>query len=204
MGYVIQYIYLGTMTYAMRLETTVLRERGEHPLPRNLAIPIPTPNHRPHTEYRFRVRSEADVRTLQRHRLPIHLLTAERVSELGYPMVFPSRAVIARSFRPSVEIDLGTIPFASIEAATLPRDEDAIVAMLRLDMIGARAIWDRNRERLNPTYLLRRILEEDLERRASFVRFSDVLPGIPPSESALESQRLDRKLRKHAAIRTRR
>jgi hypothetical protein len=186
----------------MKLATVVLREPGEHPLPRSLAFPVPTPNHRPQTEYRFRVRSEADVRALQRHRLPIHLLTAKRVSELGYPMVFPSQAVIARSFRPLVEIDLGTIPFVSTEAAASPRDEDVIVAMLRFDMVGARALWDRNRERLDSNYLLRRILEEGVERRASFVRFSDVLAGIPRSPQALDPERLDRKLRKHPAGRT--
>ncbi len=119
-------------------------------------------------------------------------------------MVFPSRAVVARSFRPLVEIDLGTIPFASTEAATFPRDEDVIVAMLRLDMVGARAIWDRNRKRLSASYLLRRILEEEVERRAGFVRFSDVLPGVPKSEEALDPERLERKLQKHAASRAER
>jgi hypothetical protein len=185
----------------MRLETRVLREPGEHPLPRSLAIPIPTPNHRPWMEYRFEVRSEDDVETLNRHRLPIHLLTAERVSDLGYPIVFPSQAVIARSLRPLVETNLGVIPFVSTEAAALPRDEDAIVAMLRFDMVGARAIWDHNRERLDSLYLLRRILEEKVERRAAFVRFSDVLPGIPQSEGALDLNRLRSKLRKHPAVR---
>jgi hypothetical protein len=187
------------MLSAMRLETTVVREPGEHPLPRNLAIPIPAPNHRPLTEYRFEVRSEADVRTLSRHRLPIHLLTAAKVSELGYPVSFPSQVVIARRFRPLVTTRLGTIPFVSSEAAASPRDEDAIVAMLRLDMLGARAIWDRNQDRLDPQYLLGRILEEKVERRAAFVRFSDVLPGIPTSSEALDPTRLESKLRKHPA-----
>ncbi len=187
----------------MRLATVVHREPGEHPLPRALAVPIPTPNHRPPTEYRFRVRSEADVEALHRHRLPIHLLTAKKVTAMGYPIVFPSRAVIARTFRPLVETELATIPFVSAEAATSPRDEDVVVAMLRFDMIGARAIWDRNRERLNSDYLLRRILEEGAERRAAFVRFSDFLPGIAESADALDPERLSRKLRKHTTARTR-
>lgn len=74
--------------------------------------------------------------------------------------------------------------------------------MLRFDLIGARAIWDRSQDRLDETYLLRRILEEELERRASFVRFFDVLPGIPKTDFALDRARLERKLRKHAAART--
>jgi hypothetical protein len=185
----------------MRLETVVLRESGEHPLPRGLAIPIPTPSHRPRNEYRFEVRSDEDVKTLNRHRLPIHLLTAKRVSELGYPVVFPSRVVIARSFRPLVETRLRVIPFVSTEAAASPRDEDAIIAMLRFDMLGARAIWEQNRDRLDPMYLLRRILEERVEGRAAFVRFSDVLGGLATSEDALERARLETKLRKHASER---
>ncbi len=183
----------------MRLETTVLRDPGEHPLPGGVAFPVPKTNHRPPTEYRFRVGSEKDVEAMNRHGLPIHLLTARRVSELGYPMVFPSMAVVARSFHPLVEMRLTTIPFVSIEAATSPKDEDTVVSMLQFDMIGARAIFDRNRERFDSTYVLRRILEERMERRASFVRFSDVLPGIPTSSDAIDRDALDRKIHKHPA-----
>lgn len=187
----------------MRLATVAFRETGEHPLPKNLAVPVPSPNHRPQIRYRFTVHSEKDVDTLHRHGLPIHLLTSRKVSELGYPITFPSQAVIARSFQPLVESSLSVLPFVSSEAAISPKDEDAVVAMLRLDMLGARAMWDRNCERLDALYLLRRIFEEKVERRAAFVRFSDVLAGIPKSADALDPVRLDSKLRKHPSLRSR-
>jgi hypothetical protein len=183
----------------MRLEVAAFRDPGEHPLPRSIAVPVPKSNHRPPTEYRFFARSDADVNALSRHRLPIHLLTAARVSDLGYPVVFPSQAVVAESFRPLLETTLQTIPFVSTEAARSPRVEDTIVALLRFDMLGARAIFDRNRERFDSTYLTRRILEENVERRAAFVRFSDVLPGIPPTSDSMNRDALDRKLAKHSA-----
>lgn len=181
----------------MRMEVTAYREEGEHSLPREIAIPVAAPSHRPRTEYRFVARSERDAERLHRHRLPLHLLTAEQVTELGYPVRFPTQLVVAREFRPLLETSLPTIPFASMAATISPRDEDAVVAMLHLDMVGARAIWDRSHERMDPTYLLRRILEEAVERRAAFVRFSDSLPGIPPSPDALDADRLACKLRKH-------
>ncbi len=185
----------------MRVEVAAHREEGEHSLPRGIAVPVATPNHRPKTEYRFVARSENDVDRLQRHRLPLHLLTSERVSNLGYPVRFPAQVVVARSFLPLLETGLPSILFSSTAAAMAPRDEDAVVAMLHVDMLGARVLWDRNRARMDATYLLRRILEEEVERRAAFVRFSDSLPGIPPSPDALDPDRLARKLEKHRAPR---
>ena len=185
----------------MRVEVAAYREEGEHSLPREVAVPVATPNHRPKTEYRFVARSVNDAERLQRHRLPLHLLTSEQVSNLGYPVRFPTQVIVARSFLPLLETRLPTIPFTSTAAATAPRDEDAVVAMLHVDMIGARTLWDRNRNRMDSTYLLRRILEEELERRAAFVRFSDSLPGIPPSPDALDADRLARKLDRHRAAR---
>ncbi|MGI0156423.1 MAG: hypothetical protein ACREDE_09890, partial [Thermoplasmata archaeon] len=181
------------------LETIVLREPGEHPLPRGIAIPVPKPMGRPRIEYRFRVRSAEDAEVLRHRKLPVHSVTAERITELGYPIRFPTVLVAAGTMIPLIETHLRTIPFVSEDAARSPRDEDAIVAMLRIDMLGARAIWERNPGKLNATYLLGRLLQERLERRANLVRFFDVLPSLPRVGPAIGSAELNEKLSKNLA-----
>jgi hypothetical protein len=181
----------------MKLETAVFLEPGEHSLPSRVAIPVPKSNHRPRRAVRLQIRTPADAELLQRRNLPIHVLTEERINDLGYPIRLSPHAVVSTSLLSSLQSDIPTVPFHSETAARKPQDEDAVVALLRLDMIGARAVYDANRERFDPTYLLRRILEERAERRASFVRFSDVLPGIPETVDAIPRNSLEQKLAKH-------
>jgi hypothetical protein len=178
----------------MRLESTLLRDGGEHPLPKRIGIPIPPPRGRPRFEYRLRIETEDDAETAHRHDLPLHSLTSKRVTDLGYPVIFPTRLVVAQSLLPLVETSLGTIPFASEVAARSPRPEDAVVAMLQFDMIGARTLLDRN-PNWNRTYLTQRIWGENLGRRATFVRFFDVLPLAPREGESISRAALERKLR---------
>ncbi|MFY9717984.1 MAG: hypothetical protein WAK40_08680 [Thermoplasmata archaeon] len=182
----------------MRLEPTLFREEGEHPLPKHIGIPIEPPRGRPRYEYRLQIDSADDAETARRHDLPLHPLTAKRVTDLGYPINFPTQLVVAQSLLPRVQTSLRTIPFASAAAAGSPRQEDAAVAMLRFDMIGARALLDRN-PKWDTTYLTRRIWEEDLGPRAMYVRFFDLLPLTPREGEALDRAALERKLRKNPA-----
>lgn len=181
----------------MQVAPTLIRT-GETRLPQ-VFVPAPEPRGRPRIEYRLRVACEKDIEVARRYDLPVHALTAEQVTNMGYPIDFPTRVVAARSFLPILETPLGTIPFVSEDAARSPRPGDVIVAMLRFDSIGARAIYDRNSERMDATYLLSRILEENAVRRANFVRFFDVLPSLPRVGEALGRAELERKLRKNPA-----
>ncbi|MGA7924204.1 MAG: hypothetical protein WCA77_09530 [Thermoplasmata archaeon] len=140
-----------------------------------------------------------DAETARRHRVPLHALTSRKISELGYPVQFPTVLVAAESVIPLVDSPLRIIPFRSAEAARDPRTEDTVIEMLHIDSIGARALLDRNRVRMDTTYLLRRILEERLERRATFVRFSEVIPALPRVGESLSADALARKLRKNPA-----
>jgi hypothetical protein len=180
----------------MRFEPTLVREDGEHPLPKHIGIPIARARGRPRFEYRLRINSEHDAETARRHGIPVHSLTAKRVTDLGYPITFPSRLVLATAVIPRVETTLRTIPFVSELAARSPRPEDTAVALLRFDMIGARALLERN-PAWNSNYLTRRIWEEGLGRRATFVRFFDILPLTPRVGNSLERAALERKLRKN-------
>ncbi|MGD0588928.1 MAG: hypothetical protein ABSA63_09090 [Thermoplasmata archaeon] len=183
----------------MKADLTLVREPTDRTLPPSIFVPAERPPHRPVGRYiQVRIHSEEDAEAVRRVNLPLHLLTAKRVTDLGYPIRFPTRLVVARSLLPIVESKLGTIPFASENAARSPRPEDVAVAMLRFDMIGARALLDRN-PRWELAYLTRRIWEEDLGRRATFVRFFDVLPLVPKEGEALDRASLERKLRKNSA-----
>ncbi|MGP8077763.1 MAG: hypothetical protein ACLQD8_03695 [Thermoplasmata archaeon] len=182
----------------MRLEPTLLREGGEHPLPKHIGIPVAQPRGRPRYEYRLHIDSEDDAETARRHGVPLHPLTSNRVTNLGYPITFPTRLVVAEAVLPLVDTTLGTIRFVSEVAARSPRPEDTAVAMLQFDMIGARALLDRN-PKWDPMYLTRRIWEEGLGRRATFVRFFDVLPHTPTEGESIGRAALERKLRKNSA-----
>jgi hypothetical protein len=143
--------------------------------------------------------NEADVMVARRYDVPIHAQTAKEVSALGYPVTFPTILVPSRSMVPLLDTSMRMVPFASDEAAKDPRIEDVVVTMLEVDSIGARALLDRNLSRIEGRYLFRRILEEHSERRATLVRFSDVLPGLPRVGESLPANRLLLKLRKNAA-----
>ena len=70
--------------------------------------------------------------------------------------------------------------------------------MLRFDMFGARAIWDRNHDRLDCSIYFD--VPGGESRAPGCVR--TVLgrpPRDPESEEALDPYRLERKLRKHPA-----
>lgn len=183
----------------MRADVTLVREPTDRTLDPEVFVRSARPFHRPVTRYdRVRIRSEKDVETARRAGVPIHLLLSERVSALGYPIRFPPRLVVPETFRPLVETVLPTLPFASERAARNPRPEDVAVAMLRVDMIGARALFDRN-PKWDRDYILRRVWEEGLERRAAFVRFFDVLPSIPKTDQAIGRKALAEKLRRTPA-----
>jgi hypothetical protein len=181
----------------MRTDLTLVREPTDRTLPTSVFIPAERPPHRPFARYeRIRIRSENDARAARRANLPLYVLSAEDVTALGYPVRFPPRLVVARSLEPIVESVLRTIPFVSEEAARSPRPEDSAIAMLRVDAIGARALVDRN-PTWNADYLTRRIWEERLDRRATFVRFFDVLPLAPRVGESIDRAALERKLRKN-------
>ncbi len=182
----------------MKLESAFVNDAGKHPLPARMTIPLSKPTGRPRLEYRLRVESEDDARLVRRRGQPLFALTAKEVTKLGYPIRFPSRLVVARSILPLVESSLGTIPFASDEAARSPRPEDIAIAMLRFDMVGARALVDRNPD-WDAMYLTRRIWEENLVSRATFVRLFERLPYLPREGETISKAALDRKLRKNPA-----
>ena len=183
----------------MRMQATMLREPGKHAPPSRLLIPVEQPRGRPRKEYRLRVETEEDATILNRHDVPVHALTSTEVTDLGYPVQFPPVLIVAITYRPLIETSMRTIWFTSEKAAQTPRLEDRIVAMLQVDSLGARALLDRNQTEVDSSYLARRIYEESLDRRATFVRFHDVLPQLIPAGDSIDREELERKLAKNPA-----
>jgi len=178
----------------VKLDVAILRSPGERGLPRELLVREPRPAHRPQERFAIRVRTPGDVERLRAVDLPLFLLREDDVTMLGYPVRFPPIVVAARTLEPALRSALRVLAFASEEAARHPRLEDIVVAMLKFDPLGARALLERNRDLLELRRLTKRIYQEDLEQVAASVRFQDVL-DLPGTEDAPARASIDRLLR---------
>ncbi|MCI4347239.1 MAG: hypothetical protein L3J97_01305 [Thermoplasmata archaeon] len=181
----------------MREAVFLVHEPGNRRVPPGILVPLPRPRHRPPTLHRLRLASPEDVEKARQVRQPVSLLTAERITAFGYPMHFPPNLIVARSLLPAVDTVLPTIPFVDDAAARNPEIEDVIVAMLSVDTLAARALALRNRRFVDPVRLMRRVVREEEERRATLVRLQDVAPTIPSIGPALPREQLDRQDRKN-------
>ncbi len=162
----------------MRAKTVLLRDLGDRPLPSSF-VPEGHPFHRPPTRYRLRIHSPNEIEPIRKTGLPISLFSPDKSEELGYPLTFKTRLIIAEQLCSALETSLPVIPFTNSESARNPLLEDYIVAMLRIDVLGARRIAVENRERLDKVRLLKRILQENLEGVAYRVRLDEFAPGLP-------------------------
>lgn len=163
----------------MRLETTLVREPGEHPLPRTMRSSIPIPRGRPRTRYRPRVRSARDVERLRRRRLPVFLLTDDWVTQNGYPVRFRPWLAVSRAIASSVDSEFRILPLRDEDALATPGLPELVTMLLRFDPLAARAVATRNRDRLDPNELYRRVRNEGLERAATKVRLQEIVPALP-------------------------
>lgn len=174
--------------------------RGEGRTP-SIFVRAPKPKGRPRTEYRARVTKPQDVEEARKLGYPLYLLEPEAVTALGYPMDFPPELIVDRSILPAVDTTYRTIPFDSPEAVLKPRIEDVAIALLSIDAIAARAVLDRNRDAINSDYLLKRIIQENAEERATWVRLFDLVPGLPRVGETIPKAALERKLRQNPVLR---
>ena len=111
--------------------------------------------------------------------LPLSLLEPATIEALGYPLSFRPRLILSGSLAPLVETRYRRLVVSDPEAARDPRWEDLIVAMLRIDALGARRIAHDHRSAIDPVRLLKRVLAENLEGRAYEIRLDEYAPGLP-------------------------
>ncbi len=175
----------------MQIETTLRREPGERPLPLEMRAPQPHPRGRPRAEYRPRIRSPHDVRRLRRRKVPAFLLTAEWVSQSGYPVKFRPWLVLPERLAPKVSSEYRILPVRDEEAIATPGIVELVTLLLRFDPLAAWVVARRNRERLDPNELYRRVRNERLERAATKVRLQEFAPALPVEGEPLPAEELE-------------
>lgn len=179
----------------MRSATTFYRT-GEDRTP-SVFVPLAPTRGRPLREYRLRIGSARDVTAARRSGVAVSLLDSPTVTALGYPMTFPPELIAATTVASAIDGPLRVIPFVSEAAVRNPRIEDIALALLHLDPIAARVVLERNRESVDPAYLTKRVLQEDLEAEATHVRFFDLAPTLPRIGPAISAESIARQLRKN-------
>ncbi|MDE1821857.1 MAG: hypothetical protein KGJ23_12395 [Euryarchaeota archaeon] len=152
------------------------------------------PPHRPVSRYRLQLESQEDVDRARAEGFPVYLLTSRLVTMLGYPISFPSRLLVASVLTSAVSTPFARSEFLSSSALLRPGVEDIVVALLKFDVLAARAVFLRNRDLLDDRRMLKRILQEDVEEEATLVRLHEQLPFVPQGRmlDAAGLQRHDR------------
>lgn len=164
----------------MRADLTLVREPSDRGLPRSIFVPVERAPHRPILRFqRLNVESRDDVRVARRAGLPLSLLDPDTIERLGYPLSFQPRLIVDRGLIALVRSRFRVIPFSDPGAAKEPGIEDLVVAMLSIDSLGARRIAHDHRSEIDPVRLLKRVLAENMERRAFEVRLDEFAPGLP-------------------------
>lgn len=163
----------------MKFEGQLLREPGEHPLPREMLAPVPKPRGRPKTVYHPVVRSPEDVDRLRRRKVPVFLLTPELVTRSGYPVRFRPWLALSKKLVGRVSSNYRLLPVRDEEALWEPRLEELATLLLRFDPLASRVVVSRNQQKLNVAELYRRVRNEGLEKAATRVRLQDFVPDLP-------------------------
>lgn len=174
----------------MRLVSVLLREAGERTLPPQTLVPNRRARGRPRREYHPRVRTAEDVDCLRRHRVPAVLVTPEWVTRSGYPVDFRPWLAVSERLADSFVSDYRILPVKDEDALRDPQIPELVTFLLRFDPLAARVVAVRNRRRLDPHELYRRIRNEGLERAATKVRLQEFSPALPTVGEALPREEL--------------
>lgn len=181
----------------MRPIVTFVRDLSERAIPQELFVTERRSFHRPVRRTRLSIDTPDKAEKARRAGLPLYLLRPETVTMLGYPMDFPPVLFAVEPTLSGIDTQYRKVWTASNEAVRDPRIEDVLVMLLQVDELAARAVAERNRTELRPGYLLKRVLQENLERAATLVRFQEFAPAIESVGEALPEAALARQMRKN-------
>ena len=160
-------------------------------------VPEPRYSHRQARPHRVQIYDLAAGRAARKDGLAVLPITGDLPTSFGYPMRMPLRIVTSSELRDALVTRLPPIVFRKAEAVRDPRFVDYVVAMLHLDPIAARAMVERNRELVDDVYLLKRVVQEDLEEPATALRFQDFAPAIPLVGAAAPRPAIERQMDKN-------
>lgn len=176
---------------AMRVEARLLREPGEHLFPPEMSVTLPKSRGRPRAEYRPHVRSVRDAERLRRHRIPTFLLTPEWVTRSGYPVNFRPWLLVSERLLPQITSEFRILPIKDEDSLRNPGPVELVTFLLRFDPLAARVVAQRNRGKIDPHELYRRVRNEGLERPATKVRLQEFAPAIPKIGPPLPAEELE-------------
>jgi hypothetical protein len=164
----------------LHVEAELLREPGEQ-LPAQVVAETRKGPGRPPTKYRVVVASEEDVAACRARHVPVDLLTAEWVTQAGYPTEFRPWLAVHESLASRVDSPYRMMKVRDPETLREHGVEQLLTLLLRYDKLAARVVAWRNRRVLKPAELYRHVKNEHLEVEAARVRlfeFSRDLPRI--------------------------
>jgi hypothetical protein len=174
----------------MRVDFSLLREPSDRIAPGGPVLSVPRTRGRPEVRYRLRIRGPADATAARKLGLPVHLVTEELVAAFRFPMTLEPVVVVWDPLLGALQSELRVQSFASRSATLAPRVEDLVIVLLRVDPFAARAVALRNREFVDATRLLERVIEEHVTREATEVGLQEVAPGIPERGARLPARLL--------------
>jgi len=175
----------------VKLEESLRREPGERPPPEGMTVRRPHRPGRPRAEYRPHVQTAGDVEWLRRHRVPAFLLTAEWVSRSGYPVRFQPWLAVPSGLAAKITSDFRLLPVRDPGLLEAPGLAELVTLLLRFDPLAARVVAVRNRGRIDPYELYRRVRNEGAERAATKVRLQELVPELPRVGEPLPLEELE-------------
>ncbi len=89
-----------------------------------------------------------------------------------------------------ISSDFRILPVRDAEALKDPGIEELVALLLRFDPLAARVVAVRNRPKLDPNELYRRIRNEGLERAATKVRLQEFARALPVVGESLPREEL--------------
>ena len=176
----------------MQPRVYLAHDKKNRHVPPDVFVPQRRAPHRPVLQFRARIEDESAVDRARQAGLPVHLVTPGDLACFGFPMSFPPVLVVGSEVSGAVDSCFDRITFASSEAAGRPRLEDLVVVMLRVDPLVARGLVLHHQPMLRPDRLLKRILQEEVEREATYVRLQEFVPTIPVVGEPLPARELHR------------
>ena len=181
----------------MDAKVLFVRSATDRTVPRDLFVPEPRPFRRPQKCHRLRLATVDQAERAHRAGLPLYVLRPSTVSMLGYPIRFSPVLFATEPTLSGIDTPFRKVLSATAESVRDPRLEDVITMLLQIDELAARAVAERNQVEVRPSYLLKRILQANLEMAATLVRLQDFIPTLDRVGRSLPKAMIERQMRKN-------
>lgn len=139
-----------------------------------------------------------DLSRLRRSRVPVQVVSGRDLTRLGWPMRLREIVLLPRSWASRIHLEQPVVPFhreRPLQWRTL-RPEDVAIAMLEINPIAARALFER--AGLDRRRFRRRIVEEEKLDQAATVGLTERLRlPTPRGIERIPEEQIQRQLRQN-------